>query len=93
MTHHDPSIYSQPENFDPDRFSEQRAEDKKVPYSFIPFGGGSRQCIGMELAKLELKTMTVALARDCNWKVVGEVTRGTFPVRKLDFDLEIEPRS
>lgn len=47
MTHKDPSIFPEPEKFDPERFSEQRAEDKKVPYSFIPFGGGARQCLGM----------------------------------------------
>lgn len=43
--HHDPEFYPDPETFDPQRFSDQ-AERERLPFTFIPFGGGPRLCIG-----------------------------------------------
>jgi cytochrome P450 len=54
----DSNIYSQPDRFDPDRFNSDRAEDKKQPYSYIPFGGGMRECMGRELSFLVMKIFT-----------------------------------
>ncbi|KAF7968863.1 hypothetical protein HWV62_29186 [Athelia sp. TMB] len=53
-------IYTSPMDFDPDRYSPGREEDKKVPYAFIGWGGGRHPCSGMKFAKLEIK-MIVAL--------------------------------
>lgn len=57
-----PSIYPEPEKFDPDRFS---SENKKIrnPLSFMPFGQGPRLCLGMRLAYLELKQGLVCILR------------------------------
>jgi cyclooctatin synthase len=41
----DPSILPDHERFDPDRWLPERAKDKTRP-AFIPFGAGSRQCLG-----------------------------------------------
>lgn len=35
-----PEIYTNPDTFDPHRLDPERAEDRKVPYAYIPFGGG-----------------------------------------------------
>lgn len=55
VTHRMPSLWDDPDTFKPERW-----ETEPVPYSFVPFGGGYRRCIGFAFATLELK---VALAR------------------------------
>jgi cytochrome P450 len=70
-THQDSSIYTMPEQFDPERFGTQRAEDKK-PFSYVPFGGGVRECLGKEFAKLEMKLFAALLVRDYEWELLPE---------------------
>lgn len=41
----DPKYFSNPEKFDPDRFSDDR-KDSITPYTYMPFGEGRRACIG-----------------------------------------------
>jgi sterol 14-demethylase len=40
LSHRLDSFYTEPNMFDPDRFSPERAEDKKYSFSYIAFGGG-----------------------------------------------------
>lgn len=51
LTHHREDLYPEPKKFKPERFLER----KYTPYEFLPFGGGSRRCIGENLALLEIK--------------------------------------
>jgi cytochrome P450 len=62
-SHHLPDVWPQPEAFRPERFApEARAKIAKGAY--IPFGGGSRTCIGMRFGQLEVRTIaTMILAR------------------------------
>ncbi|MDZ8055950.1 MAG: cytochrome P450 [Aulosira sp. ZfuVER01] len=71
-THKDSSIYSEPEQFNPQRFAPEQAEDKPKPFSHIPFGGGVRECIGKEFAKLEMKLFAALLIRGYNWEPLPE---------------------
>jgi cytochrome P450 len=50
LTHFDPELFPHPDRFDPDRFLDVRPDT----YSWIPFGGGVRRCIGATFAHMEL---------------------------------------
>jgi cytochrome P450 len=50
LVHHRPDLYPQPGEFRPERFLEEGAES----YSWLPFGGGIRRCIGAALAQAEM---------------------------------------
>lgn len=69
-THQDSSVYAQPEQFDPERFGSERAEDKPKPFSYVTFGGGIRECLGREFARLEMKLFTALLVRDYEWELL-----------------------
>jgi cytochrome P450 len=51
----DPRYWTSPEQFDPDRFAADRAEDKRHRGAYLPFGSGAHACIGLSLATLEAK--------------------------------------
>lgn len=58
-THHHPDIWDNPEKFDPERFSPENVANRHR-FAWTPFGAGQRQCIGKEMALME---MTLILAR------------------------------
>jgi cytochrome P450 len=62
-SHHLPDVFPDPEQFRPERFSAQ--ERVSIPKgAYIPFGGGSRTCIGMRFGQLEIRTIaTLILSR------------------------------
>jgi cytochrome P450 len=51
LIHHDPEIYPDPFAFRPDRF----LDEPPGTYTWIPFGGGRRRCLGASFAMLEMK--------------------------------------
>ena len=76
LTHHREDIYPDPHLFKPERFLERQFS----PYEYLPFGGGSRRCIGMALAQLELKLILVELLTHCQLELTGELP--VIPVRR-----------
>merc|ERR1719188_1057163 len=50
--HYNPSVYPEPEKFDPDRWSPEACA-KRSPYAWLPFSYGKRGCIGMQLSLIE----------------------------------------
>ena len=62
-SHHLPEVFPEPERFLPERFSAE-AKERLPKGAYVPFGGGSRTCIGMRFGLLEVKTIaTLALQR------------------------------
>lgn len=54
LTHRSAEIWPHPMKFDPGRFEENK-QDERHRFSYFPFGGGARMCIGRELARLEAR--------------------------------------
>jgi cytochrome P450 len=53
--------FTDPDRFDPERFSDNRAEDRSHRFAWAPFGGGAHKCIGLHFATLQVKAFTRAL--------------------------------
>ena len=57
VTHKHPDLWENPDEFDPERFINQKPKG----FSFYPYGGGKRICLGMHLAKMEITTILALL--------------------------------
>ncbi|XP_077533798.1 cytochrome P450 3A41-like isoform X2 [Haemaphysalis longicornis] len=53
--HRDPEFFPEPEKFNPERFLPENKDSVK-PFTYIPFGAGPRNCVGMRLGLLQVKT-------------------------------------
>jgi cytochrome P450 len=63
-SHHLPEVFPEPHEFRPERFAPQ-AKAALPKGAYIPFGGGSRTCIGMRFGQLEVRTLATMLLRHC----------------------------
>jgi cytochrome P450 len=62
LTHRHPEFWSDPERFDPTRFTE--AENaKRHKFAYYPFGGGPRICIGNQFALMEAVLILATIAQ------------------------------
>lgn len=62
--HRDPDVFPEPDLFKPERFQENPI--KISPFAFVPFSGGSRNCIGQKFANLELKCVLAKILSKFN---------------------------
>ncbi|XP_027569035.2 cytochrome P450 3A29-like [Pipra filicauda] len=63
VLHRDPQYWPDPDEFRPERFSKENKESLD-PYTFLPFGAGPRNCIGMRFALLVVKVAVVVLLQN-----------------------------
>ncbi|NXS90956.1 CP3AO protein, partial [Jacana jacana] len=71
VMHRDPEYWPEPEEFRPERFSKESKESID-PYTFLPFGAGPRNCIGMRFALLTLKVAMVVLLQNFSFRTCKE---------------------
>jgi cytochrome P450 len=67
LTHRQPDIYPEPDRFHPERFLENPPDT----YSWIPFGGGIRRCLGASFALYELKVVIPTILRNARLRASG----------------------
>ncbi|XP_064402293.1 lanosterol 14-alpha demethylase-like isoform X2 [Halichondria panicea] len=66
-------VWTNPQDFNPDRFLEQTSSDEK--FSFVPFGAGRHRCVGESFALIQIKTIWSVLLRKYEFDLVD----GHFP--------------
>jgi cytochrome P450 len=62
VTHRHPDFWDDPEKFDPERFA-PAAKEARPRFSYFPFGGGPRLCIGQHFAMTEMLVVVATLAQ------------------------------
>lgn len=80
--HRDPDVFTDPEAFRPERF-EPEAEKKIPPFAYVPFGGGSRSCIGYRFAMMEAAILMAVIGRSVRFEMMGEDTVEPDPLISL----------
>ncbi|CAN9510194.1 unnamed protein product [Ophioblennius macclurei] len=69
--HRDPEIWPEPEKFKPERFSKEN-KDTIDPYTYMPFGLGPRNCIGMRFALVSMKLVMTKILQRFSFAVCRE---------------------
>jgi cytochrome P450 len=72
LVHHDPNVYPEPHAFRPERFLEAEGGQAPGTYTWLPFGGGRRRCLGASFAMLEMKIVLRAVIAQNLLVPVGE---------------------
>ncbi|HVU42425.1 MAG TPA: cytochrome P450 [Xanthobacteraceae bacterium] len=70
VAHHDPRYWDDPLSFEPKRFGERTKAP--APYTYLPFGGGKRACIGSTMSQIEMVLALSRLLREFNLHTVGD---------------------
>ena len=63
VLHRHPDHWENPEGFDPERFSPERAANRPR-YAYLPFGGGPRTCVGNHFAMMEAQILLAMIVRE-----------------------------
>lgn len=69
VTHRLSTLFTDPEKFDPERFSLERREDKNL-MAYQPFGGGKHKCSGNAFAMFQIKAIFAILLRRYEFELV-----------------------
>ncbi|KAF2883647.1 hypothetical protein ILUMI_22519 [Ignelater luminosus] len=84
--HRDPDNFPEPEQFDPDRFSPENKRDIK-PFTYLPFGDGPRNCIGLRFGLMQSKLGIATVLKDFKF-TLNEKTKMPMEFNHHNFVLE-----
>ncbi len=82
--HRNPNHWTEPDKFDPERFSAENSMGRH-PFAFVPFSGGLRNCIGQRYAKAFMKIVLAQIIR--KFEIVPVTKIGDL---KLSFEMTIK---
>ncbi|KAI9493100.1 cytochrome P450 [Zychaea mexicana] len=89
--HHNPKVWKNPKQFDPERFAPGGEAEKLGGMPWAPFGGGERQCVGMNFSLIEQRISVSMLLRKYEWCLPEDsihkeklVTRAAGIIKPLD---------
>jgi cytochrome P450 len=81
-THRNPATWSNPEVFDPDRFSPERC-DKRHRFGYLPFGGGPRLCIGQNMAIVQILLIVITIVGKYDFTLTDDKPVNSLPMMLL----------
>ena len=84
--HRDPEFWPNPSKFDPQRFS-QEAKQSRDPYTYMPFGHGPHNCIGMRFAQMEMKLVLIHMLKGFSFELAPDASYP--PVLSLQATLSV----
>lgn len=91
LTHRNPRYWNQPAAFQPERFLPEQSAQRH-PFAYFPFGGGSRTCIGSNLAKLEAQLILPLLLQRFKMSAVRSHQYKIHPRISMTFDPGVKLR-
>lgn len=80
-THKDPVLYPNPEKFDASRFEGSGSN----PFSYVPFGGGPRMCLGHEFARINILIFLHNMVTRFKWNLA-------IPDEAIGYDPMLSPQ-
>lgn len=90
--HRDPTHYSDPLAFDPERWTDE-FESELPRFAYFPFGGGPRRCLGDRFAMLEARLVIATLVQRVHFELVSprslefSHTITTRPTREIEMNV------
>uniref|UniRef100_A0A1B0B4H8 Cytochrome P450 n=1 Tax=Glossina palpalis gambiensis TaxID=67801 RepID=A0A1B0B4H8_9MUSC len=83
--HNDPEYFKEPDKFNPDRFSSAAIAQQHHALSFIPFGEGPRNCIGMRFGKLQAQIGLIMMLRKFQFSTTSKTKIPLRYFKKIPF--------
>nr|WP_081024039.1 cytochrome P450 [Xanthomonas phaseoli] len=95
VVHRDERHFPDPEAFLPARWLDDTATHSLARYSYFPFGGGPRSCIGSMLALTQMTAVIATVLRSRSLHLAADARPTPFPalvLRPLDVRIALRPR-
>jgi cytochrome P450 len=72
LAHRDPKYWSDAAEFHPERFELGNQTEKQPPFTYLPFGGGPRNCIGAAFAQVEARVVIARILQQFSLRLLSK---------------------